>query len=200
MRNLHNFIDEKHRNKSLCLLWKWKNLQIKDSYYRNHCRSTFRCLSKDLIPVSVRLKSTINTRRAKQIIPKEERQLLQDRIKRINSIMWDNTVRLDRCRSRLSSLVTSTTVVKCTNFINKVRESRFTKARDKQVNKCNRLMGKDKDRDQTTQHLANTTQLPSQSNSNKWVINLSSNPLSKAPRAPLIQGLNYAVAPKNAPI
>ena len=38
-----------------------------------------RCLSKDLIPVSVRLKSTINTRKAKQITHRAERQLLQER-------------------------------------------------------------------------------------------------------------------------
>ena len=34
-----------------------------------------------------------------------------------------------------------------TNFINKVRESRYIKVRDRQINKFNRLMGKDKDWD-----------------------------------------------------
>ena len=88
------------------ILWEWESLEIKDSDYRNHLRFTFRCLSKDLIPVSVRLKSTVNTRRSKQIIYKAERQLLQDRVKEINDILWDNLIKLDRCRSRLSSKVT----------------------------------------------------------------------------------------------
>ena len=78
MRNLHNFIEEKHGKESLHLLWEWVSLKIKDSDYRNHQRFTLRCISKDLIPVSVRLESTINGRRAKQIIHREERQLLQD--------------------------------------------------------------------------------------------------------------------------
>ena len=83
----------------------------------------------------------------KQIIHKAKRQLLQDRVKGINSVLQDNTLRLHRCRSVLVSLVTSTTMDKCTNFINKVRESRYIKVRDRQMNKFNRLMGKDKDRD-----------------------------------------------------
>ena len=139
-------IEEKHGKQSLCLLQEWESLEIKDSDYRNHCRFTLRCFSKDLIPISVRLKSSINTGTAKHITHKAERQLLQDRVNGINSILLDNTVKLDRCRSRLSSLVTSPTMEKCTNFINKVRESRFTKVRDRQVNKFNRLLGKDKTR------------------------------------------------------
>ena len=45
---------------SQCLLQEWESLQIKDSDYKNHHRFTLRCLSKDLIPVSVTLKSTID--------------------------------------------------------------------------------------------------------------------------------------------
>ena len=57
------------------------------SDYRNHQRFTLRCLNKDLSPVSVRLKSTVNNKRAKQIIHRAERQLLQDRVKGINGIL-----------------------------------------------------------------------------------------------------------------
>ena len=128
MKNLHNINEEKHGKGSLHLMWELESLEIKDSDYRNHWRFTLRCISKDLIPVSVRLKSTINCRRAKQIIHRTERQLLQDRVKGINGIIWDNAIKLDRCRSRLSSLVT-TTMEKCMDFITKVREFRFIKIR-----------------------------------------------------------------------
>ena len=69
----------------------------------------------------LRKKCIINTRRAKQTIHKAERQLLQDRVQAINSILQDNTLKLDRCRTWLASLVTSTTMDKCTNFVNKVK-------------------------------------------------------------------------------
>ena len=52
---------------------------------------------------------------------------------------------------------------KCTDFIDKVREFRFIKIRDRQVNKFNRLMGS-KDRELTTQPLANNNQSQAQSN------------------------------------
>ena len=84
--------------------------------------------------------------RAKQIIHKAERKLLQQRVQAINNILWDNTVRLDRCRSRLAFLVTPSTTEKCTNFTNKVRESWHIKVKDREIHKFNRLMVKAKDR------------------------------------------------------
>ena len=95
-------MEEKHGKESLHLLQEWERLEIKDSNYSNHWRFTLGCLSKDLIPVSVRQKTTDNTRRARQIIHKAERQLLQDRVKGINGILQDNRIKLDICRSRLS--------------------------------------------------------------------------------------------------
>ena len=88
MKNPHNFIEEKHGKVPLHLVWEWKSLLIKDSDYANHHRFTLRCLSKNLVLVSVKLRSTIKTRRAKQIIHKAERQLLEDRVKVINNILW----------------------------------------------------------------------------------------------------------------
>ena len=84
------FIEEKHGKESLCLLQEWESLEIKYSDYRNHQRFTLRSISKDLITVSVRLKSTINSRRAKQIIHRTEKQLFQDRVRGVNGILWDN--------------------------------------------------------------------------------------------------------------
>ena len=120
MRNIHKFIEDKHEIEDLHLLWEWEKLQIKDSDYRNHQKFTCRYIIKGLIPVSVRLKSTGNSRsrRAKEIIHRAERQLLQDRVKGINCILWENAIKLERCRSRLLSSVTTTTIDKCTDFIN----------------------------------------------------------------------------------
>ena len=142
MRNLHNFIEKKHGKESLCLLWEGEGLQSKDGNYKNHHRFTLRCLSKDLVPVSAKVKSTIMTRRVKQIMHKGARQLLQDTVEAINSILLDNSLMLDRCRSKFASLVTPSTIEKCTNFVNKVGEFRYIKVRDRQINKFNRLMGK----------------------------------------------------------
>ena len=111
--------------------------------------------------------------------------MLQDRVEGINGIFWDNAIKLDGCRSQLSSLVTTTTMDKCRDFINKVTEFRFTKIRDRQVGKSNRLMG-NMDRELTTHPLANNNQLQVQGNPNKWIVNLSSTPFPM-PKGPFYQ-------------
>ena len=60
---------------------------MRASDYKNHRIFTLRCLHKDLIPVSIKLKSTLKTERAKKIVRKAEKDLLQVRIKAINSIL-----------------------------------------------------------------------------------------------------------------
>ena len=110
MRNLHNFIEDNNGLEALGLLWEWERWEIKDSDCKNYQRFTLRCISEDLIPASVKLKSTSNSRsrRAKEIICRVEKQLFQDRIKCTNGILHENAIKLDMCRSRLLSLVTTT--------------------------------------------------------------------------------------------
>ena len=90
-----------------------------------------------------------------------EKQLCQDRVKGIKGILHENDIKLDRCRSMMLSLVTITTMEKCTDFIHKVREFRFIIIRNRQINKFNRLMG-NKYKEPTSQPLANYNQLQAQ--------------------------------------
>ena len=99
---------------------------------------------------------------------------------------------------KLLSIVTTTTMDRCYEFINKVRESRFIKIRDKQVNKFNRLAGKrDRGRGTNAQTIGTDNQLQASSNNNKWVINLSNTLLTQAQKSLLSKGPNYVIAPKN---
>ena len=194
MRNLHKFIEENHGLEALQALHEWEMRVIKDSDYRNHRRFTFRCTSKGIILVSVRLKSTSNNRRRtdREIIYRVEKQLLQDMVKCISGILCDNEGKLDRNRSRLLSLVTTTTAKdRCIVLINKVRESRFTKIKNRQVNKFNRLAtksGKGREANTYCRNISNqsqasnsnSNQLQASGSNNKWVINLSNTPLTQA--------------------
>ena len=51
----------------------------------NHRRFSLRCLSKDLIPVSMRLKSNIKTPKGRHFVRKVERALLNERVRLINN-------------------------------------------------------------------------------------------------------------------
>ena len=89
---------------------------------------------------------------------------------------------------------------RCTELINKVRESRVINIRDRQVNKFNRLASKsisDRGRGAIAQPIANINQLPASSNNNnKWVINSSNTPLTHVQESLLSKGPYYAIVPK----
>ena len=53
---------------------------------KNHRIFTLRCIHKDLVPVNIKLK-TIKTDKAKKKVSKAERDLLQARVKAMNSIL-----------------------------------------------------------------------------------------------------------------
>ena len=64
-----------------------ENFKIRDCNYKNYRIFTLRCINKGIIPVSIRLKTTIRTEKARKIIRKAERGPLQARVKSINSLL-----------------------------------------------------------------------------------------------------------------
>ena len=120
----------------------WEKLKIRASDYRNHRIFTLRCLHSDLIPVSIKLKSTIKSTRAKQILRKAEKELLQARIKSINFILDSTSQQLEECRSKLATIISTQKLRECQDFVDKVSENRFNKVKQRQINKLNLLTTK----------------------------------------------------------
>ena len=82
-------------------------LELRDSNYRNHRIFTLKCISNELVLVSLRLKTTLKTKKARKIIRKAEKYLLQARVKSINSILGDNVKQRELSRSKLASIVSN---------------------------------------------------------------------------------------------
>ena len=78
MRNIHTYIESEYGKENVQTFQCWEKLEYKMADFENHCRFTLRCLSKDVIPVSVRLKSTIKTPKGRYIVRKAERALLNE--------------------------------------------------------------------------------------------------------------------------
>ena len=85
MRNIHRFIESEYGKEKVQTFRRWERLEYKMADFENHRRFTLRCLSKDVIPVSVRLKTTIKTTKGRYIIKKAERALLNERVRNINN-------------------------------------------------------------------------------------------------------------------
>ena len=142
MRNLHLISLQEFGIEVRCLFREWERLQLRYSDYKNHRIFSLRCLHKELIPVSIKLKSTLDTPRARQIIRKAEKDLLQARIKAINNILVQVDRQIEDCRAKLASIILAERLGECQDFINKVSEFGFNKVRQRQINKLNHLVSK----------------------------------------------------------
>ena len=139
MRNLHNILLQEDGIEARRLFRLWEKLRIRASEYKNHRIFTLRCLHNDLIPVSIKLKSTLKSTRANKILRKAEKDLLQARIKTINFTLDNTSKQLEECRSKLAAIISTQRLRKCQDFVDKVSEIRFNKVKQRQLNKFNLL-------------------------------------------------------------
>ena len=144
-----------------CLFRDWERLWLRASDYKNHRIFTLRCLHKELTPVSIKLKSTLKTEKAKKIIRKAENNLLQARIKAINSILDNIAKQTELCRSQLASIISAQRLRECQGFVDKVGEIRFTNVKQRQLKMFNNLVNK-KEGDITRANTLNSPNLTSQ--------------------------------------
>ena len=171
------------------------------------------------MPVSIRLKpikSKQNIRAsARKIIERVERQLMQDRVRGINSTIQASEDNGNHNKTRLASIVIQVDLDRCVSFIEKVRQDKFNKVKDRQVRKFDILSNKNKP-NQVSNHSSNNNnnrptqggnaasvdnnnQLASEEDINKWVINLSKTELTPAQKSLLAKGPNFAILPNNIP-
>ena len=84
----------------------------------------------------------LKTEKARKIIRKAEKDILQARVKAINSILDNIAKQTEECRSQLASIISAQRLRECQGFIDKVGKIRFTKVRKRQLNKYNMLINK----------------------------------------------------------
>ena len=142
MRNLHQILLQEYGLEVQCLFRDGERLQLRPLDYKNHRIFTLRCLHKDLVAVSIKLKSTLKTERAKKIVRKAETDLIQARIKAINSILDNISKHTELCRSKLASIISTQRHRECQGFIDKVSEIRCNKVKQRQLNKFQNLVNK----------------------------------------------------------
>ena len=142
MRNLLLIILQEFGIEARHLLREWERLWLRSSDYRNHRIFSLRCIHNELVPVSIKLKSTLDTPKARQIIRKAEKDLLQAQVKAINNILDQVDREIQECKAKLASIISVERLEQCQGFIIKVSELRFNKVKQRQINKLNHLVAK----------------------------------------------------------
>ena len=178
MRNLHQLLLQEDGLEAWCLFRLWEKLQLRASKYKNHRIFTLRCIHNDLIPVSIKLKSTLRSARANKILRKAEKDLLQTRVKSINYILDNTAQQLDECRSKLASIISTQRLRECQDFIDKVGEIRFNKVKQSQLNKFN-LLTISEEGNITKSNNTNTNNLTLQSGNQLNQSNSQANPSAR---------------------
>ena len=196
--------------------------------FKNH-RFSLRCLSKGIIPISVKLKSNVQTPKGNHIVKKAERALLSERVRLINNTTTMFKWQIDTCINQLKSRIDREAMEECNKFIKVKREARHLKTLERQKNKFERLCQRNTGGHSNTKHGGNgnghsnintsnvpsnekqnnnkttTTNVPpnqvqNNNDSNNWVRNLSKILLAQAQEQVLSHGPNFAIVAKEPPI
>ena len=85
MRNLHLHIKTEYGEENKEILGQWERIELKMVDFHNHRWFTLRCLSEKVTPVSINVKSHIQTPKGFHIIRRAERSLLNERVRMINN-------------------------------------------------------------------------------------------------------------------
>ena len=115
--------------------------------FANHRRFTLRCLTEDLVPVSIHLKQNIKTPKGLQIIRKAERALLNERVRSINNTLNMLKSLRDTCIEELGRVFSEDWMARCKDFIEVGREKHHLKTLRRQTDKFKRLLYKKQEKE-----------------------------------------------------
>ena len=138
MRNLLKLINDRFGKEALAILRKYEGLNIKICDYKNHWRFSLRCMSNDLVPVSLKLKNIVWTYKSDCIIHRAERSLLNERIRSINNTLEKLEHGRYKNELKLSAIIEPDLMKNCTGIID-LKETRCRKVLEWQRLKFERL-------------------------------------------------------------
>ena len=212
---IHTHLRSEYGKESVRLLHQWESIEGKMVDFKNCRRFSLRYPCEDVILVSIKLRSNIRTPKGQCIIRRAEKPMLNERIRSINNAIYMFNHQLDMCKTDLEKIIKEEDLKECQEFINTRREARHSKTIDRQKQKLNRLFHRNssnkgghsnihgnhafKTTCETCISLV-TTGTSTSNNTNKWVINISSKPLTEAQEKLLAHGPNYAVVPRSPPV
>ena len=206
MRGLVKLLQQKYGKNAIKTFRKWEKIEVKMSDYRNHLRFALRCLDRGVIPVSLRLKNLLRTQKGKGIIYKTERRLINERIKNINMTLKHYEHEGYMYQEDLKQIIDQDKWEECKAEINKVKELRHKSVLDRQMIKFNKLLDEEYQKknncrrpDLHSGHTKEKGPFIHRNDAKKWVINLSSVPLTKVQESLLSHGPNFAVTPQKPP-
>ena len=139
MRSIHAKLILEYGQESVKFLRRWEKLEVKMANFQNHRRFMLRCLSKGIIPVSIKLKTTVKTPKGNYIMRKTERMLMNERVRSINNRITMLRWQIESCINSLGRCIGMEAMEECHRFISLRRERRHKSTLERQIKKFNSL-------------------------------------------------------------
>ena len=141
--NMISDLRTKYGEDSVRTFRKWEIIVKKMVDYRNHRRFMFKCIKASITPVSCKLKNPLchKTSRSYQIIHKAEKHLLYECIRNINNILATLDKQREDQYKKFKNNISNheEDLDRCGLFINKIKEHRHDKIRNKHIDKFEKL-------------------------------------------------------------
>ena len=190
---LFSVIKSKYGREAVTNVRRLESVAKKIARFRNHLVLSLRCKQSGFLPSSLRLRCPVNSERAKSIVRNAESQLVNERIRLINSqltTLRDEYRRLtDWVKCGLSAELADTVFT----HVLTVQENEFVKTKARHLQKFECFLDSKKRQEESVFGKVSELQR------DKWVVNLSNMELSTQHKNVLARGLNFAIAPSVLP-
>ena len=164
-----------------------KELQ-RSARFSNHHHFNLRCYKTGIVPVSLRIKAPVNTRRAKEAAERASRVFVQERIKTSLRARNSAIAAQEKCRKLLQEELSEIDFKKVTSLCVRTAEKVFEKVKERQTKKFTAL------RERFLK--VSDTSTEEESLRPSWVINLSKKNLTETEQRVLSKGPGFATVPK----
>ena len=120
--NLFNDLRKDYGQSTVKTVRDYETIERKIARHRNHLVYTLRCKDENVIPPSLKIKSPINTSRARDIVNKAQKALVRERIRVINNKLDNLKQTSTEIRSRIQQQLPDSIYSNVATHIAKSRE------------------------------------------------------------------------------
>ena len=189
--NLFNNLNQRYGQSYIKEVRSWEGKEHKLAKYKCHLHFNLRCLSQHIVPKGVKLNiKQFSTFQERKIICKTHRSILNSRVRQCNKIIDNLKVQINKTKASIKSKCNNKDFIDISNIICKSKEKVFKITKSHQIKKFTYLQKQPKYRNTPVPDIMGK----------KWVINLSSKPLSDGEQSLLQKGPKFAVSSSKVPL
>ena len=183
--NLFNQLNQRYGQSYIKEVRSWDGKEHKLTRHKYHLHFNLRCLSQNIVPKGVKLNiKQFSTFQERKIICKTHRSILNSRVRQCNKIIDKLQSQISKIKTKNNNKCSNKDFVDISSIIIKSREKVFKITKNCQIKKFTYLQEHPRYRNTPVPDVIRK----------KWVINLSSKPLSDGEQSLLQKGPKFAVS------